>query len=359
MKIFTLYMAKKFFKPFFFGLGIFALLIFLGDLFDRMNYLVKSKASLLTILEYLWLEVPYWTIRIIPMATLLATLISLSDFIQSGEWIAAQSCGFKSSDFWKPLVLCSLLVTVLSFTAQETVLPICYRRSTQLWRNSIHPEWEWDKYFDVALLGRPNQFVAAQLFLPKDGRMERPILEEIGPTGVEKQLDAKLALWDGLKGRWVFYNGVERHLGQNQKHSEESFEIRDSDLDLPPKNLIPRNKNPDEMSLLEIRQYAKRLKSSGRSLSREFQVASHAKLAYPFTNVILCCLGIPVALRLRKAAKVLNFCAALGLSFSYLWFMELARTLGVNGQLPPALAAWLANGIFGALAVGLIRRYDV
>ena len=71
MKIFTRYMAQRFMAPFFMGLGLFALLIFLGDMFDKMGTLVRSKAGLLIILQYLWLEVPYWTVRVIPMATLL------------------------------------------------------------------------------------------------------------------------------------------------------------------------------------------------------------------------------------------------------------------------------------------------
>ena len=74
MTIFTRYMIGRFLKPFAFGLCLFAVLIFLGDTFDKMNYIVKSKASFGIILECLWLGVPYWTIRVIPMATLLATL---------------------------------------------------------------------------------------------------------------------------------------------------------------------------------------------------------------------------------------------------------------------------------------------
>ena len=42
---------------------------FLGDTFDKMNYIAKSKAPLGIILECLWLGVPYWAIRVIPMAT--------------------------------------------------------------------------------------------------------------------------------------------------------------------------------------------------------------------------------------------------------------------------------------------------
>lgn len=357
MNIFTRYMGKKFFKPFFFGLGIFALLIFLGDLFDRMNYLVKSKASLGLILQYLWLEVPYWGIRIIPMATLLATLVSISGFIQSGEWIAVQSCGFETKTFWKPVLWCSLVVTLFSFIAQETVLPFCFKRAGQLWREKIHPEWEWDKYYDIVLLGKSDQFLQAHLFLPKSGLMERPILERVGPRGLERQIDARSALWDETRGRWIFHKGVERQFGKAGVR-EKSFASLESDLDTPPRSLVPRNRNPDEMSLRELLRHMKTSSPLGAP-PREFMIAAHAKVAYPFTNLVICALGIPVALRLRAAAKVLSFISALVLSFLYLWCMEMSKTLGAGGHLHPLIAAWSANIIFGALAALLIRRYDV
>ncbi len=58
MRLFTRYMAKRFIGPFLFGLGLFALLIFLGDMFDKMGYLVRSKATLGVILQYLLYAAP-------------------------------------------------------------------------------------------------------------------------------------------------------------------------------------------------------------------------------------------------------------------------------------------------------------
>lgn len=356
MKLFTLYMARRFFGPFAAGLALFSLLIFLGDFFDKIGYLVKSKAGIVLILQYLWLEVPYWTIRVIPMATLLATLIALTGFIQSGEWIAVQAAGFETKDFWKPLLWCAVLVTVMSFLAQETVLPACYRRSRELWRDRIHPEWEWDKYEDIALTGGPGQFIQAKMFLPKDGRMERPLLERVGEEGVELQLDARLALWDAAAARWVFQDGVERTFAAGSV-KETPFARRESDLTVPPRSLIPRTRNPDEMSLREIREYARSIASLGVS-ARELRVAQFMKLAYPFTNIVICALGIPIALRMRRAGKGSTFFAALVVSFLFLWVMELGRALGNSGALAPSVAAWAANVVFGGLAVGLLHKAE-
>lgn len=357
MTIYTRYMVGRFVKPFAFGLGLFAVLIFLGDTFDKMNPIMRSHASLLTIFECLWLEVPYWAGRVIPMATLLATLVAVGGFVQSGEWLATQSCGIETKRFWMPVLGCALAVSVLAFAAQETVMPAAWARSRRLWRDKVHPEWEWTKYQNVALLGGPDQFVQAWQFFPKDGKLERPILETMGARGVDRQLDAKLAFWDPARGRWVFHDGVERIFG-TKRVVEKPFETMVSDLDAPPLDLVPRATSPDELTMLEALAYSRRVGRFGGS-QREYEVAAMAKLAYPFTNLIICALGIPIALRLRKSSRVVSFCAALALSFVFLWMMEIGRTLGVSGTLPPFAAAWLANVGFGALALFLLRRWDL
>lgn len=356
MSLLTRYLVMRFVKPFLFSLALFALLIFLGDMFDKMHYLAKSQAPFSAILTYLWLQVPYWTVRTIPMATLLATLAALTGFIQSGEWIAVQAAGLPPRDFWKPLLLCSLVVTVLSFAAQETVLPACYKRARRLWQDKIHPEWEWDKHFDVALLGAAGEFLQAKEFRPKEGRMERVILERMGPEGLQNQLDAAVALWDQELGLWVFKDGVERRFLRGRL-VEEAFTSRASELTVPPRQLVPRTRNPDEMSLRELRHYAEGLSRLGVPL-REIRMAAHAKVAYPFTNFVICALGIPVALRLRRSSKVLSFLAALALSFVYLFVMEFGRALGASGQAWPWAAAWAPHLVFGAAAWRLIRRVE-
>jgi len=357
MTIFTRHMVGRFLKPFAFGLGMFAVMIFLGDTFDKMNYIVQSKASLGVIFECLWLGVPYWAVRVIPMATLLATLVAMSGFVQSGEWLATQSCGLETRRFWLPILYASAAVAVAAFAAQETVMPAAWARSRRLWHEQVHPEPEWAMYHDVVFGLDDKLFVQASLFVPKDGRLERPILETMGERGVLSQLDAKLADWDPAQRRWVFKNGVERTFGP-QGAVEKPFTAAVSELSAPPEELIPRPLNPDEMTLREVRGYARRVGRFGGS-PREYEVAAQTKIAYPFANIIICALGIPIALRLRRSSRVISFCAALVISFAYLWFMEIGRAMGVGGTLPPWAAGWAADALFGATAVVLIRRWDL
>jgi lipopolysaccharide export system permease protein len=352
-------MVMRFLKPFVFGVGVFALLIFLADFFDKMPQLFQSPASLWVILQWLWLDVPYWTVRIIPMATLLATLFAVTGFIRSGEWIAVQASGFEPKIFLRPLLIMAILVTAISFIAQETILPICYSRAQFLWRDQINPKWEWDKYRDVMLVAGPGLFITAQTFLVKEGRMVWPVLDYYREGRIERQIVAKEADWDADASRWIFLNGTERSFRADETVEEEKDFVRSvSDLDSPPKALIPRSKNPDEMSLAETLKYLRQVRMLGGS-SREAWTSLYAKIAYPFSNLILCALGIPLALKLRRSSKIVSFGAALALSFIYLWVMEMGRALGVTGRVPALVGAWTANILFGAVAYWAQRHSEI
>jgi lipopolysaccharide export system permease protein len=277
--------------------------------------------------------------------------------VQSGEWLATQAVGLETRRFWLPVLYASLGVTALAFLAQETVMPAARAKAERLWHMRVHPEWEWTRYENVALFAGRGRFVQSWVFLPKKGRMERAILETMGRDGVDSQLDAQYALWDAGLQRWVFHDGVQRTFGPEGAVAK-PFKEMVSSLDAPPPDLIPRAVDPDEMTWREVRAYAKQVGRFGGS-PRRYEVAAAAKLAYPFANLVICALGIPIALRLRRSSRVVSFCAALGLSFAYLWFIEVGRALGVGGTLPPWAAAWSANILFGSTAVVLIKRWDL
>ena len=358
MNLLVRYALRRFLAPFFFGLGVFALVVFLGDFFDKMNQILGTKASLWAVAEYLLLSMPYWAIRVVPMATLLATIFAVTGFMRSGEFIGVQSSGVRPLDFFRPLLRASLAVAAGAFLLQETLLPACFGRAQVLWRERIHPEWEWNKYHDVILVGGPDQFVTTKLFWVREGMMERPVLDYYGQSGVARQIDAKEARWSAESSQWIFKDGVERFYRAGRVESEMPFKTLASGLTAPPKDLMPRMKNPEEMSLRELGRELRRARSLGEP-QHPLKTAMQTKLAYPITNIVLCALGLPIALRLGRASRPASFGAALAVSFLYLWLIETGRSLGDAGRLAPATAAWLPHILFGGAALWMSRSTKI
>ncbi|HAH05463.1 MAG TPA: hypothetical protein DCM05_02885 [Elusimicrobia bacterium] len=358
MSLLGRYAIRKFLGPFFFGLGVFALIVFLADLFDKMNRLLGSKAPAWIVAEYLGLALPYWTIRVVPMATLLAVIFAVTGLMRTGEFIGVQASGVRPKDFFRPLLFAALAIAASASLLQETLLPACWQRAQTLWRERIHPEWEWTNYSNMALSVGPDQFVTTSLFEAKEGVMARPVLDFYGSEGLERQIDASRAFYDRSAKRWVFRDGVDRRYRDGRVVSEEVFQRLPSGIESEPLELVMRAEDPDTMSVRALGKAIERARRMGER-QQPLKTALQAKLAYPLTNIVLCALGIPIALRLGRASRPASFAAALAVCFLYLWLIETGRTLGAAGRMHAVPAAWLPHLLFGAAALWMGRSSKI
>ena len=64
------YIAKKFWGPFFFALGVFTTLVVLGDTFEKMKNLSNGTTTILDLLSYSLATFPNWLTTIMPVACL-------------------------------------------------------------------------------------------------------------------------------------------------------------------------------------------------------------------------------------------------------------------------------------------------
>jgi lipopolysaccharide export system permease protein len=82
----------------------------------------------------------------------------------------------------------------------------------------------------------------------------------------------------------------------------------------------------------------------------------HAKLAFPLINLIVVIIGASVATRLRMQSAALGFGLSVAIAFVFYAFMRTGQALGHNGALPPYLAAWMGDLVFGAVGVVMLVR---
>ena len=103
---------------------------------------------------------------------------------------------------------------------------------------------------------------------------------------------------------------------------------------------------PEELSYATLRSQIKDLRRKGVDTSESW-VDLHLKLALPAASLMMMLLAVPLT---AAGTRVTSFAASLGLGFSvgfsYFVLVAFARALGQSGALPPALAAWAANGLF-------------
>ncbi|MBI5248439.1 MAG: LptF/LptG family permease [Desulfomonile tiedjei] len=156
---------------------------------------------------------------------------------------------------------------------------------------------------------------------------------------------------------WVFY-GVNRTFRTDDgKFEVQTVPTMIGFLKKPPEDFDRVERIAKEMNLTQLGEYIDKLVEEGQSPSR-YLVDWHDKIAFPFVCLIMAALRVPFAVKASPRGG--GIASGLGLSlvvaFSYWVVHTLFISLGHGGYVPPVIAAWGANIIFGLTATILVLQ---
>jgi len=358
MRILTRYILNEFLKPFLLGLVAFASLLIISELFVQLDKWINLKTPLLVGAEYLFWRTPEWLVQISPMAVLLATLFSLGGFAHHNELTAMKASGISLYRILLPLLVLCLFLVLGSLSFSELVVPYANQRVDYIYDVKVmHREIRnYQKQENLIIAGEKGRMYTIKYL---DG--EKKLMEGISVDQFNKNFDlisqiyAKKAIWKG--NYWIFYNGVFRQFGNGEGKSikEEKFEERVFYLPERLDHFCRKQKKPGEMNYFELRNYIRKLVKNGIPAIRE-KVALYSKISFPFSCFIIMLVGIPFALETSKSGKVMGFALSIFICFLYWGMFSVGKAIGENRVLPPVLAAWFANIIFGILGIFLIWK---
>jgi lipopolysaccharide export LptBFGC system permease protein LptF len=86
------------------------------------------------------------------------------------------------------------------------------------------------------------------------------------------------------------------------------------------------------------------------------RVQWHQKFAYPVVTLVMAVLAVPFSLSSGKRGAVTSVAVAVGIAVVYRTVSGLFEAMGNASQLPPLLAAWSPNLIFGMIGSYLILK---
>ena len=122
-----------------------------------------------------------------------------------------------------------------------------------------------------------------------------------------------------------------------------------------PDDFAKEGHKPEEMNWFELHNYVERLRASGARVEN-YVVDLHLKLAFPLICLIVVIIGGALSTRLRMQGAALGFGLSVAISFLYYGIMRAGQALGHNGALPPYIAAWSADALFGSIALVMMAQ---
>ena len=355
MRILDRYIVREQLSSLLAALLFFVSVFIIVDVFEKMDSFLDNHVRFGTILTYYAVSIPGIIIQVLPMAMLLSCLLALGQIGRSNELTAMRAAGIGSGRIALPLWGLALLISALVFVVNEVALPPLNARRVELYRGEIKRQSVEGASVrtNLAYLGRDGRTFLIRTYNVPEREMNEVVIQQISKNTLTGRIDAESAKWEN--GRWVFRSGFTRRFDQEGEHAAQFNELVIPGLQEAPEDFAKAEEDPHALSYWELQDYIERLHQSGSRVQKHV-VELYLKVAFPLTNLIVVVIGTALALRVRRGGLAISFGLSIFISFIYYAFIRTGQALGHNGTIPPLLAAWMGNFVFGAIAVELFRR---
>jgi lipopolysaccharide export system permease protein len=361
VRLISRYVCRYFLGYFCGGLAACAALLLLVELFDRIDTFIGRQVLWSDAVRYLALKLPWMVYQMVPAACLLASVLTFSTLNKHHETVAIRAHGISPLRLTRPLFLLGSVVCLVLLVAQEYLLPYTNQGHNLIWRTRIQ-RVKTDPRLGLFKKGQiwyrsAQRIWSAQLSVPLERRLLGVTIYALDEQGVMRQrYDAAEARSDALG--WTLLQGTRRTFNAEGMFAglPETFTEQHVAFPERPEEISAVRKEPEEMSLRETLAYAHELRRQG-VVDPTYLVEFHGKLAYAALCILMAGFGMPLALHMnRNGGTTLALSLTLLCGFAYVILHNLILALGHNGRLPPAVAAWAANGLFGCGGVYLAVR---
>jgi lipopolysaccharide export system permease protein len=355
VRILDRYLLREF--SVYLGLGLlgFICLFSVVDVIDKIDVFLDHRAPSTLIARYYLYRTPEVIVQVLPVALLLATFLALGQLNKFGELTAMRSGGLSLLRILRPVLATAAGSVVVSLALGEVLVPRANRERDRIYDEQIQrlTKGPATERADVTYLGSGGRIYYMRLYVVPERRMHEVSVQQFHRGELVMRIDAAEATWDGR--RWVFSSGYLRRFRGEQESAQPFDRLALDTIAEPPDNFAREARQPAEMNYLELRAHVRKLRASGARVAN-YLVDLHMKLAFPLINFIVILIGAPVATRPRATSAALGFGLAVTISFAYYAFMQTGKALGHNGALPPYVAAWLGDIVFGSVGTVMMFR---
>jgi lipopolysaccharide export system permease protein len=336
------------------------------DLISHLDELQSKQLSALDIAELYLVGAPELVVLVLPMALLLALLYALTNHARHHELVAMRAAGLS---YWRlavPYLAVGLIASLGLFYLNERCVPQSEAAAEQILNRyqKVHgaaaaqARWhplnfknEWD-----------NRIWNIGAFNLETHQMLRPQVEWSLPDGSRRHIIAERAEW--TNGCWTFFNVEEpdyQSLNRTQTNRlamaefSETPDLIMSEIKVSSLSSVHAAKRP-QLSIAEIRNYLRLHRRLTPEKHALLITQFHGRLAEPWTCLVVVLVALPFGAVSSRRNVFVGVASSIFICFAYFVLLKLGLALGTAGYLPPWLAAWFPNLLFGALGAAMTWR---
>lgn len=306
-----------------------------------------------------------------PLAVLVATLTTFGVLSRRNEITAMMAGGISVYRATVPVLLMGVATSAALFVAGEFLLPSTTRIQTRDYNeikgrpqqatNLLERRWIMagnNRVYNYDYMSPGDLPGTHHAAANADGQPSFYGLSvfQLDPKNwnVDERLYAGRARWAGTgyeleRGwRWTFR-------GKGVKY--EPFVSKQTREVEPPTFFVHPEPAAATMRFMELRSHIASLQQLGVDVAR-LKVQLHRKVAFPLVAVIMSLIGIRFSFTVGRRGALYGVGLSILIAIMYWVCLSLFEQMGNNALLPPGLAAWAPNILFGAAGFYLMLTLD-
>jgi len=353
-QLMDLYLLRNFFYYFFLTLVGFVLLFEAFTFFELLDDFTRHHIPPGVVANYFRYLAPNMLYQLAPLAALVAVLVTLGLMTKNNEIVAFKASGVSVYRLSLPLLLANLALAGSLALLDDTYLPYVNQRQDAL-RNQIkgrpaqtfyQPRRQW-------IFGEGFKLYNYDLFDPDRKLFGGLNVFELDPTTFQmrRRVFANRAHWEDSQRTWILESGWVRDFAGARVAAYVPFlayALRE--LNEPPSYFNREVRQSYQMNSRELKEYIRELRQAGFDVDR-FSVQWHKKFAFPLIAPVIVLLAIPFAFLVGTRGAVGGLALGVSMGIVYWATSALFEAMGAVGQLPPLLAGWAPDAIFGFLGL--------
>lgn len=329
------------------------------DFFQILGDIVRSQAPARVVVDYYRFLLPQVVYLMLPLSILVATLVNFGLLTKTNQVTAMKSVGISLFRVSVPVLAVAALLSLGMFVFEDDVLPETNQRQNAL-RNQIkgkpaqtfyRPDRQW-------IFGESNRIYNYKFFDPDQNVFANLSIFEFDPTTfrMTRRIHAARAFWEAPIHGWILEKGWSRDFNGDRVTNYLPFSVATfRELTEEPSYFKKEVKPSEQMSALELRRYIADLSQSGFDVVR-LSVQFYRKFSFPLIAFVVTLIGIPFSFTMGSKGALTGIALSIGIAIVYWSTSGLFEAMGNLSQLPPVMAAWSPDILFGLAGTYLLLR---
>ncbi|WP_303295668.1 LptF/LptG family permease, partial [Phascolarctobacterium faecium] len=183
---------------------------------------------------------------------------------------------------------------------------------------------------------------------------ENITIEEFEKSHLARIQTAKQAYWEN--GSWRLEDGTVYTMNEAEGiKSTAKFKEQIIPLDVTPREISWEQKEPEEMTIRELREYISVLERQHQPTARQW-CEIYMRISIPLASFFFAMIGAPLGTQKQRTSSSIGLGISIIVIFIYYAIMTLTTGLGKGGVMNPLLACIIPNLICLGAGVFLLQK---